>query len=256
MPVPAGARERILAAAYELFAHRAIRDVGIAELISRAGIARATFYGHFASKEELVFSFLERCHQDRTVGQIITATKGMADNPIDRLLAIFDVLDGWFHRDYFRACAFVSTMLEMGPTHPLGQASVSYLAQIRTFIRTLAAEAGLDQPDIFARSCHILTKGSIISAVEGDTEGAVWAKRMAVSLSSDHGGGAALSSSSSPLIHKASPLRRLNSAIAGVPVGPTVKKGGRTKDGNLGLRAFHPRLHCHRPRGGPRAHRG
>lgn len=177
-----------MGAAYELFAQRGIRDVGIAELILRAGVAKATFYGHFASKDELVLAFLERCHQNLTVEQIITECRRRSDEPTAQLLAIFDVLDGWFRRDDFQACAFVSTMLEMGTTHPLGEASISYLAQVRAFMRALAEEAGLDQPDVFARSCHILTKGSIISAVEGDKEAAILAKRMAGSLISAHGG--------------------------------------------------------------------
>ena len=181
-----------MAAAYELFAQRGIRDVGITELILRAGVAKATFYGHFTSKDELVLAFLERCHQNLTVEQIIAECRKRSEDPTVQLLAIFDVLDGWFRRDDFQACAFVSTMLEMGPTHPLGEASISYLAQVRAFMRTLAEEAGLDQPDVFARSCHILTKGSIISAVEGDREAATLAKRMAVSLISDHGGTATL----------------------------------------------------------------
>ncbi|WP_461174822.1 TetR/AcrR family transcriptional regulator [Arthrobacter sp. Z1-9] len=181
-----------MAAAYELFAQRGIRDVGIAELILRAGVAKATFYGHFASKDELVLAFLERCHQNLTVEQIIAECSRRSEDPAAQLLTIFDVLDGWFRRDDFQACAFVSTMLEMGPTHPLGEASISYLAQVRAFMRTLAEKAGLDQPDVFARSCHILTKGSIISAVEGDREAAVFAQKMAVSLIYDHGGGNAL----------------------------------------------------------------
>ncbi|MBT2567013.1 TetR/AcrR family transcriptional regulator [Arthrobacter sp. ISL-85] len=184
----AGARDRILAAAYELFAQRGIRDVGIAELISRAEVAKATFYAHFASKDELVLAFLEHCHQDLTVEAIIAECRRSSNDPTSQLLIIFDVLDGWFRQDGFQACAFVSTMLEMGPAHPLGQASISYLAQVRAFMQALAEEAGLSQPDVFARSCHILTKGSIISAVEGDKEAAVLAKRMAVSLIRDHGG--------------------------------------------------------------------
>ncbi|WP_231994363.1 TetR/AcrR family transcriptional regulator [Pseudarthrobacter equi] len=194
-PMQVGARERILAAADELFAQRSIRDVGVNELILRAGVAKATFYGHFASKDDVVLAFLERCHQSLTVEAIIAECKRTTDDPTAQLLVIFDVLDGWFRRDDFQACAFVSTMLEMGPTHPLGEASISYLAQVRDFMRTLAADAGLDQPDEFARSCHILTKGSIISAVEGDREAAVLAQRMAASLISVHGGSAALAGS-------------------------------------------------------------
>lgn len=184
-----------MAAAYELFAQRGIRDVGINELILRAGVARATFYQHFTSKDELVLAFLERCHQNLTVEQIIAECRTSSEDPAAQLLTIFDVLDGWFRRDDFQACAFVSTLLEMGPTHSLGEASIGYLAQVRAFMRTLAEEAGLDQPEAFARSCHILTKGSIISAVEGDREAAVLAKRMAVSLISAHGGILALTGS-------------------------------------------------------------
>ncbi|WP_411376443.1 TetR/AcrR family transcriptional regulator [Arthrobacter sp. MPF02] len=189
-PTTGGARERILDAAYKLFLQRGIRDVGIAELISRAEVAKATFYAHFASKDELVLAYLERCHQDMTVEAIIAETARRTESPTGRMMSIFDVLDGWFRQQDFQACAFVSTMLEMGPTHPLGVSSINYLAQVRAFIRDLAVEAGLERPDAFARSCHILTKGSIISAVEGDREAAVLAKRMAASLIRDHGGDA------------------------------------------------------------------
>ncbi|WP_335645005.1 TetR/AcrR family transcriptional regulator [Arthrobacter dokdonensis] len=175
-------------AAYELFSQRGIRDVGIAELIVRAGVAKATFYAHFPSKDDLVLAFLERCHQELTLEQIISECRRRSDDPIAQLLTIFDVLDGWFHRDDFEACSLINTMLEMGPDHPLGKTAAGYLAQIRDFMRTLATEAGLDEPDRFARSCHILTKGSIIAAVEGDKEAAIWAKRMALSLIADHGG--------------------------------------------------------------------
>ena len=54
------ARERILAAAYDLFAHRGIQAVGIDAIIERSGVARQTLYRHFASKQDLVLAFLER----------------------------------------------------------------------------------------------------------------------------------------------------------------------------------------------------
>jgi AcrR family transcriptional regulator len=185
---PSSARERILAAACELFSRRAVRDVGIAELINRAGVAKATFYAHFVSKDDLVLAFLDNCHQELTVEAVIAECQRRTDDPTRQLLIIFDVLDGWFRQDGFQACAFVSTMLEMGPEHPLGQASIGYLAEVRAFMLALAEKAGLDNPDVFARSCHILTKGSIISAVEGDRDAAVLAKRMAASLIASHGG--------------------------------------------------------------------
>ncbi|MGX1162814.1 hypothetical protein RKD54_003723 [Pseudarthrobacter sp. SLBN-100] len=43
--------------------------------------------------------------------------------------------------------SFINVLLEMGPAHPLGQASIDYLAKIRGQVQTLAEEAGLQRPD-------------------------------------------------------------------------------------------------------------
>src|SRR5258707_529438 len=51
-------RERILDASYELFSKRGIRAVGVNEVIERAGVATATLYRHFPSKDALVLAFL------------------------------------------------------------------------------------------------------------------------------------------------------------------------------------------------------
>ena len=60
LATPASARERILNAAYELFSRRGIRAVGTDEVIERAGVAKATLYRHFATKNDLVLAVLER----------------------------------------------------------------------------------------------------------------------------------------------------------------------------------------------------
>jgi hypothetical protein len=76
----------------------------------------------------------------------------------------------------------VNVLLEMGPEHPAGRASVRYLRQIRGFVRGLAEDAGLRDPESFARSWYILMKGSIVLASEGDQDAALRAKTMARSL--------------------------------------------------------------------------
>ncbi|HWW89163.1 MAG TPA: helix-turn-helix domain-containing protein, partial [Solirubrobacteraceae bacterium] len=53
------ARQRILDAAYELFSRRGIQAVGVNEVTERAGVATATLYRHFPSKDELVLAFLD-----------------------------------------------------------------------------------------------------------------------------------------------------------------------------------------------------
>ena len=173
------ARERILDTAYELFSRRAIRDVGIDEVIEQAGVAKATLYRHFPSKDDLVIAFLERREERWTLAWVEAEARRRGSTPEEQLLAIFELFDEWFHRDDFEACSFVNVLLEMGPAHPVGQASVRHLASIRSVVGRLAEEAALRDPESFARSWHILMKGSIVSAAEGDAEAAQRAQSMA-----------------------------------------------------------------------------
>lgn len=172
------ARERILESAYELFSRRGIRGVGIAEVIEHACVAKATLYRHFPSKDDLALAFLERREQRWTRDWVEAESRRRGATPEERLLAIFDTFDGWFRRKDFEACSFINVLLEMGQEHPAGGASVRHLANIRAFVRSLAEEAGLREPASFAHSWHILMKGSIVAAAEGDAEAAQRAKAM------------------------------------------------------------------------------
>jgi AcrR family transcriptional regulator len=176
------ARARILDAAYELFSTRGIRAVGVDEVIERAQVAKATLYRHFRTKDDLVLSFLEQREVLWTKQYIETQARRRGATPEERLLAIFDVFDEWFHGKEFDACSFINVLVEMGPDHPTGKACVTHLDNIRTIVATLAGEAGLRDTESFARSWHILMKGSIISATEGDLEAARRAQAMARSL--------------------------------------------------------------------------
>jgi hypothetical protein len=64
-------------------------------------------------------------------------------------------------------------------THPVGSACVEHLENIRAVLRTLAEEAGIEDTDGFARTFHILMKGSIVSAAEGDADAAKRAQAVA-----------------------------------------------------------------------------
>ena len=184
--VGSSARERILDAAYELFSRRGIQAVGVNEVIERAGVATATLYRHFPSKEKLVLAFLDLREQRWTKDLIEAGAMRRGSNPEEQLLAIFDVLDEWFHRDDFEAGSFIKVLLELGPNNPAGGASVRHLEQLRAIARHLAEEAGLRDTDSFAHSWHILIQGSIVVAAEGDVEAAQRGKSMARLLIEQH----------------------------------------------------------------------
>jgi AcrR family transcriptional regulator len=184
-PLP-DARQRILDAAYELFARRGIRDVGIDEIVGRAGVAKATLYRHFRSKDELVLAFLDRRDEIWTREWFVVEAWRRGSNAEERLLAFFDVFDEWFRRDDYESCSFINALLEMGFEHPIGAASARHLENIRSTLRDLAVEAHLRDTDNFAHSFQLLMKGSVVAAAGGDVEAARRARVMARLLLDEH----------------------------------------------------------------------
>ena len=173
-----GARERILNTAYGLFSTRGIRDVGIDEVIERAGVAKATLYRHFPSKDDLVLEFLRRRAALAGPGWMEREVRVRGTTPEEQLLAIFDVYDEWFHQWDYEGCPFVRVMLEMGTTHPLGQASAAHQNDLQALLQQLAEDAGLSDPAGIASSWHLLMRGACVQAVGGDLDAAKRAKRL------------------------------------------------------------------------------
>jgi len=173
------ARQRILDSAYELFSRRGVRGVGIDEVIMNASVAKATLYRHFKSKDELVLAFLQQREQLWTKGWVEAEARRRGETPEEQLLAIFDLFHEWFQKDDFEGCSFINGLLEMNDRGtPIGKASADHLNTIRSIIRSLAEEAGLRDPEQFAHSWHILMKGSIVAAGEGDRDAARRAQAM------------------------------------------------------------------------------
>jgi len=182
------ARERILDTAYELFSRHGTRAVGVDRIIAECGIAKMTLYRNFPSKDDLILAFLERRDELWTRAWLQAEAQRRGSTPAERLLAIFDTFSGWFHQEGFEGCSFINVMLEIDDiSNPVRQATVRHLADIRTFVAGLAEEAGIQDPDGFARQWHILMKGSIVSAAEGDLEAAARARQLGGLLLAHHG---------------------------------------------------------------------
>jgi AcrR family transcriptional regulator len=182
------ARERILDTAYELFSRHGTRAVGVDRIIAECGIAKMTLYRNFSSKDDLILAFLEQREERWTRAWLQAEAERRGETPAERLLAIFDTFEGWFAREDFEGCSFINVMLEIDDCqNPVRQATVHHLEEIRGFVRDLAGAAGIEDTDAFARQWHILMKGSIVSAAEGDLHAAARAKEMGALLLAHHG---------------------------------------------------------------------
>ncbi|EJO87224.1 TetR family transcriptional regulator [Mycobacterium colombiense CECT 3035] len=174
-------------AAYDLFSRRGIRAVGTDEVIARAGVARATLYRHFATKNDLVLAVLVRREEIWTRGLIEEQSRQRGNTPEEQLLAIFDVMHDWFQlSDRYEGCSFINVLLEVGSDHPVGQACITHIDHVRDIVRRRAVAAGLTDVEEFASSWHILMKGAIVLAAVGDMDAALRARKMARALIDEH----------------------------------------------------------------------
>ena len=169
-------RERLISAAYDLFSREGVSQVGIDTILAKAGCAKASLYGNFKTKVDLAIAFLDRREAVWTRAWLESEIKHLARTPEARLLAIFDVFDGWFHKKSFEGCSFINVLLESKVDSPVRKAAAIHLARIRAIVRGLAEEANLREPEKFAQAWHMLMKGSIVAAGEGNRNAARDAK--------------------------------------------------------------------------------
>ncbi|MGD9920626.1 MAG: TetR/AcrR family transcriptional regulator [Pseudorhodoplanes sp.] len=174
-----GPRDRLMAAAYDLFAEQGVSQVGIDSILARSGCAKASLYGHFKSKDDLAIAFLDRREALWTRAWLEAEVKARSTDPEKRLLAIFDVFDGWFRKRSFEGCSFVNVLLESRPGSAVHRSASLHLRKIRSIVLALAQQAGLAEPEKFAQAWHMLMKGSIVSACEGNRNAAREAKQAA-----------------------------------------------------------------------------
>ena len=161
----AEARQRILHAASELFYQNGIRASGINTIIAHSGVAKATFFHHFPTKNDLVVAWL-REPASRWFDRIRAELDAEAESPAGSLLTFFDLLGEWFTQDDFRGCAFQNAAAETPEAdHPVRQATRDYTLEIRDYLQRRAAEAGLSDPDRIAAELHLLAQGAIATAV-------------------------------------------------------------------------------------------
>lgn len=159
----ASVRERLLAAANELFYEEGVHTVGIERVLERAGVAKASLYGTFGSKEELVRAYLERRGLARR--ERIAARIAQYEDPRERILSIFDLLAETAAESNFRGCAFVAACAE-GPrgSTPSKQVAAEQRAWVRNLFVELAKDFGALDSTKVGRQLAVLYDGGLIGA--------------------------------------------------------------------------------------------
>lgn len=158
------ARERLLAAANELFYRDGIRSVGIDEIIAAADVAKMSLYRSFPSKDELVAAYLrERDVRYWEWWDSVVARHPNA--PRDQLMALVRYLAKLPSRPGWRGCPFTNAATEFPePDHPARRVAEENKRKLRSRLRDLAREADARDAESLADQLVLLFEGVYASA--------------------------------------------------------------------------------------------
>src|SRR3981081_1057725 len=159
---PLSARDRLVAAADALFYQEGVHVVGIDRIVERAGVAKASLYSIFGSKDELVRAYLEEHFRDRQrrVARILDAT----DNQRDRILGVFAEMDAALAAREFRGCRFILASAEAHPGDASDTVADEYRAWLRSVFSDQAEAAGARDPKSIGRQLTLLYDGAAVAA--------------------------------------------------------------------------------------------
>ena len=176
------ARERLLAAASQLFYEEGVHTVGVDRIVERAGVAKATLYTLFGSKDGLVRAYLTERH-DATRTRMTQELAARFHTARERLLGVFEVQGLSFTEPGFRGCAFVGANAESSAGTSVEALTEDYRNWLRSLFVDLATEAGAADPEQLAQQLVLIYDGAGIAAwMDRDPTAATTARSIAASV--------------------------------------------------------------------------
>lgn len=179
------AREKLLSAASRLFYDRGISATGIDAIIAEAGVAKMSLYNNFASKDELVLTYIQARHEEWL---LLYATRlEHCLTPVDRILAVFDAYidHAEFAYDHgFRGCGLLNAAAELPAGTPGREAVASHKAEVESILHDqLAHLTTADNSAPLAEHLSFLLEGAMSRAgLEGQPHRLLHARKLAESL--------------------------------------------------------------------------
>jgi len=162
-------RERIVAAACDLFYRQGIRAGGVDAIAEAAGTNKMTLYRHFASKDELIAECLRQvaAKADALWDRIEAAHP---DDPPAQLNAWVAAMSG--HLQEERGCAMCNAVAELPDrTHPARAVIEAFKRGQRDRLARLCAAAGASQAELLADELFLLAEGARVSLQSVGPEG-------------------------------------------------------------------------------------
>ena len=176
-------REKILATATNLFESRGIQASGVDTIIAEAGIAKATLYKHYPSKNLLITAYL-RDKSDRFYEWLNSRLTSKKANSVDILISLCELVEQWIMTPEFHGLPFHIASIEFpDPAHPINQYSAVLATELQGYLSKIAATAGAKDPEALGQQLTILFEGAaLVERLSPGTGAAKRAKNAAITL--------------------------------------------------------------------------
>ena len=147
------ARERNLSVAGRLFYRAGFRAIGVDRVIAEADVAKATFYRHFPTKDDLIVAWINQAE----AMSIKVMTTAPSSTPLtDYAGGMVDIATHY----YCLGCTYQGTAAEFGEAdHPAHQAALAVKQRIVATLRDQAQKQGLADPTATAEQVFIFLEG-------------------------------------------------------------------------------------------------
>jgi AcrR family transcriptional regulator len=173
------ARDRLVAAASRLFHQAGIQSTGVDSIIDAAGVAKATFYRHFPSKDDLVVAWL-RDPSTRWIDRVRAQVEASRPEPVEAIPMVFKLVADWLEAEDYRGCPYLNSAVEIGVrSHPAAAVIREFLQDVEDYLAGLAAAAGYQERLSLAAELQTLLAGSISLAVARRSSASAMAAREA-----------------------------------------------------------------------------
>ncbi|TXI22056.1 MAG: TetR/AcrR family transcriptional regulator [Nitrosomonas sp.] len=165
MPRKISVERKILQTARRLFCQVGIHATGIARIIEESGVSRRSLYTHYGSKENLLKAVFE-AEADIWFRWFDSDLPAMECSPVDRVLALFDLMRAWFESEDFYGCVFINAVAEHEKSNGwIQEVANSYREKISARFLALVAESGVKDPETVTEKLNLLIDGAIVTAM-------------------------------------------------------------------------------------------
>ena len=157
-------KDRIIETAADLFYNNGYNRTGINEILEKSGVAKASMYQHFRSKQEIGVEYLK--HMEKVSNQKLTEKINAQPLGKMKVLAVMDHVADFFDSGDFRGCWSLNTIAEISQNDELMMSEiVRQKSDMKAcFLRLVKENLQSNDPEELANRLYLLYETALMES--------------------------------------------------------------------------------------------